>query len=83
MRSSSLFSDAWQSEAVSIIHHKLVVSTKTKSSRHDCFPEVPPDGLCLATPEDTVQEITSIEQVTYNLETEMMMMTRSLGTGGW
>jgi hypothetical protein len=28
-----------------------------------CFPEGPPDGLCLATEADTVQEITSIEDV--------------------
>ena len=32
-------------------------------SRHGCFPEVPPDGECLASAEDTVQEITAIEQV--------------------
>ena len=31
--------------------------------RHGCFPEVPPDGECLASAEDTVQEITAIEQV--------------------
>ena len=28
-----------------------------------CFPEVPPDGVCLAGPEDTVQEVTEISQV--------------------
>ena len=33
--------------------------------RNDCFPEVPPDGLCLAGPEDTVQNITDLEQVTF------------------
>jgi len=31
--------------------------------RNDCFPEVPPDGLCLAGPEDTVQNITDLEKV--------------------
>ncbi|XP_023348717.1 violaxanthin de-epoxidase, chloroplastic [Eurytemora carolleeae] len=28
-----------------------------------CFPEVPPDGICLASESDTVQEITDIEMV--------------------
>ena len=28
-----------------------------------CFPEVPPDGVCLAGPEDTVQQVTDISQV--------------------
>jgi len=32
-------------------------------AENDCFPEVPPDGYCLASAADTVQEITSIEQV--------------------
>jgi len=30
---------------------------------HGCFPEIPPDGDCLAGPEDTVQDITSLDQV--------------------
>jgi len=30
---------------------------------NDCFPEVPDDGRCLAASEDTVQEVTSIEDV--------------------
>jgi len=30
---------------------------------NDCFPEVPPDGLCLAGAEDALQDITSLEDV--------------------
>jgi len=32
-------------------------------AEHDCLPELPEDGKCLATEADTVQEVTSIEQV--------------------
>lgn len=32
-------------------------------SDNECFPEVPPDGKCLAGAEDTVQEVTSLDQV--------------------
>merc|ERR1712168_803617 len=32
-------------------------------AEHGCLPELPPDGECLAGPEDTVQEITDISIV--------------------
>jgi len=32
-------------------------------AKNDCFPEVPPDGICLPSTEDTVQSIESIEEV--------------------
>jgi violaxanthin de-epoxidase len=32
-------------------------------AENDCFPEVLPDGICLPSPEDTVQTIESIDQV--------------------
>jgi len=32
-------------------------------AENDCFPEVPPDGICLPVAEDTVQTIESIDQV--------------------
>jgi len=32
-------------------------------AEHGCLPELPPDGECLAGPEDTVQEVTSLEMV--------------------
>jgi len=45
------------------LNNEVFITLLRCMAEHDCFPEVPPDGICLAGPEDTVQEITTIDQV--------------------